>query len=257
MTASEPDASKPSVDAAAFDAPGEAKRLLREGRSAALATLAADGAPFASLVNLALRPDGAPILLMSRLAAHTRHLERDGRLSLLIAEGGDGDPLAHPRLTLVGRADRADEAATRAALRGRFLARHPQSALYADFTDFSFWSVDVASAHLNGGFARAANFGRGALMTPLEGAEALVAAEQGALDHMNADHADALALYAQAFAGRCGDGWTATGIDPDGLDLTRGTEAARVVFARRVANPGELRVLLVEMVKTARDTLSA
>lgn len=235
-----------------YDALAESKRLLRAGRSASLATLGADGAPFVSLVNVATMPDGSPILLMSRLAAHTRHVERDDRVSLLIAEAGEGDPLSHPRLTISGQARRADEAATRAALRTRFLARHPQSALYADFADFSFWRVEVSLAHVNGGFARTGNFNAAAILTSLEGAQALLSAEEGAVAHMNADHPDALALYAAAFAGRDGDGWTAVGIDPEGLDITRGDEAVRIVFPQRVETPAQLRAVLVDLAGRAR-----
>ncbi|WP_395697619.1 HugZ family protein [Methylocella sp.] len=250
MSASPPPPDAP--EAAPYDALGEAKRILREARAASLATLTQDGSPFASLVNFAAAPDGSPILLMSRLAAHTRHLERDPRLSLLLAESGDGDPLAHARLTLAGAARRV-EADERAVLRARFLARHPRSALYADFTDFSFWSVTLKSAHLNGGFARAANFAAAALLTSLEGAQALLAAEPGALAHMNADHADALELYAHVFAGRSGAGWTAVGIDPEGIDLARGDESARVAFPRLARDSGELRAILVELAQAARS----
>ncbi|PNG27077.1 HugZ family protein [Methylocella silvestris] len=238
-----------------YDPLAEAKLLLRAGRAASLATLTADGAPFASLVNIATAPDGAPILLMSRLAAHTRQLERDPRLSLLIVQTGAGDPLAHPRLTISGLATRADDARVRDGLRARFLARHPKSALYADFGDFSFWRVEVALAHLNGGFGRTGNFNAAAILTPLGEADALLASERDALAHMNADHADALTLYAAAFAGKNGADWLATGLDPEGLDLMRGDEAARIVFPRRAQNPGELRAILVERAKVARELL--
>ena len=85
-----------------FDAQAEAKSLLRTARAAALATLAQpSGHPFASLVNVATAPDGSPILLLSRLAAHTRHLDTDPRLSLLLYSAfnmpSGGDPLTHPR----------------------------------------------------------------------------------------------------------------------------------------------------------------
>ncbi|ACK50339.1 pyridoxamine 5'-phosphate oxidase-related FMN-binding [Methylocella silvestris BL2] len=238
-----------------YDPLAEAKLLLRVGRAASLATLTAEGAPFATLVNIATAPDGAPILLMSRLAAHTRQLERDPRLSLLIVQTGEGDPLAHPRLTVSGRAARAEDADARDRLRARFLARHPKSALYADFGDFSFWRVEVALAHLNGGFGRTGNFNAATILTSVGDADALLASEQGALAHMNADHADALALYAAAFTGKSGADWVATGLDPEGLDLMRGDEAARIVFPRRAQTPGELRAVLVELAEVARELL--
>ena len=60
----------------------EAKRLLRQTRAGTLATLAAGGDPFASLVTLATDHDGSPLFLVSQLSHHTRHLDKDGRCSL-------------------------------------------------------------------------------------------------------------------------------------------------------------------------------
>jgi putative heme iron utilization protein len=84
-----------------FDPPALARSLLRRARSGTLATLdAGTGAPFASLVSVATDSDGSPLFLVSTLAAHTGHLAHDPRASLLLAAGGKGDPLAHPRLTV-------------------------------------------------------------------------------------------------------------------------------------------------------------
>jgi hypothetical protein len=236
-----------------YDALAEAKRLLRQIRSGALATLArATGYPFATLVSIATDFDGCPILLTSQLSAHTGNLAADPRASVLLAEGGRGDPLAHPRLTVVGRAFRASEPAERARLKSRFLGRHPKSALYADFGDFSFWRVSIETAHLNGGFGKAADFQGAAVLTAIAGAETLVGAEQGALEHLNEDHADTLQLYATRLAG-AGDGhWHASGLDPEGLDLACGDRTARVTFPRRIEDPVGLRAILVELAALAR-----
>jgi putative heme iron utilization protein len=161
---------RPDAPQAGFDALAEAKRILRSVRAGALGTLAETGHPFASLVNVATDYDGSPLLLLSRLAAHTANLERDPRCSVLLSQGGKGDALAHPRLTLIGRAERN----TAEHVRGRFLRRHPKSELYAGFADFSLWRIEVERAHLNGGFARAADFPGEAVMTRLDGAEALL-----------------------------------------------------------------------------------
>ena len=236
-----------------YDAAGEARRLLRATRAGSLATLGPKGHPFVSLVNVATDHDGAPILLTSQLALHTRHLDADPRASILLAQGGKGDPLAHPRLTVLGRARRA-EGEERARLRRRFLARHPKSALYADFPDFAFWRLDVVGANLNGGFARAADFEAAAILTALDGADALLAAEEGALAHLNGDHAEALRLYATRLAGEPDGAWRAVGLDPEGLDLARGDLSARIAFPRRISGPGELRAVLAELARQARET---
>ena len=109
----------------AFDPIAEAKRLLRATRAGSLATLNGSGDPFATLTTVATDHDGSPLILVSQLSSHTRHLDKDGRCSLLLAETGAGDPLAHPRLTITGIAAKVTEPEARRAVRARFLARHP------------------------------------------------------------------------------------------------------------------------------------
>lgn len=237
-------------DPAPYDALGEAKRLLRTIRSGALATLAGTGDPFASLVAVATMPDGSPILLLSRLSAHTRHLEADRRCSLLLAESGRGDPLAHPRLTVSGVARPAESDSDAAA--ARFLARNPKSKLYAGFPDFGFWIVRIDAAHLNGGFARAASFKGNDILTNIDGCEDLIAGEQNALDHMNADHQDALSVYATRLAKQAAGHWRASGFDPDGIDLLDGDRTARVTFDGLIRTTAELRGQLVALAALGR-----
>ncbi len=249
-----PDRLPENAPAPDFDPKAVARALLRATRAGTLATIDRNtGHPFASLVNVATDSDGAPLILVSRLSTHTANLEADGRAALLLASGGKGDPLAHPRLTVIGsfvqvqREDR-DEA----RLRRRFLARHPKSELYAGFADFSFWRLDAISAHLNGGFARAADLKAADVLTDIAGAENLIEAEAGAIAHMNADHADAARLYATRLL-RAEDGpWRLTGLDPDGLDLAAGDITLRLAFPARVATADQLRAMLVDLVKQAR-----
>jgi putative heme iron utilization protein len=212
------------------------------------------GHPFASLVNVATDIDGSPVILTSRLSTHTANLEADGRTSVLLAETGKGDPLAHPRLTMLGTFARVDrDSAENARVRRRFLARHPKSELYAGFGDFSFWRMTVASAHLNGGFARAADLTSADVLTDLSGADELIAAEEDAVAHMNADHAGAILLYATNLLGADAGPWRISGLDPDGADLTAGDRSARLAFEQRVTTPGALRQVLVALAKDARD----
>ena len=236
-----------------YDGLGEAKRLLRAIKVAALGTIErAGGFPLATLTTIATDHDGSPILLMSQLSAHTKNLDADPRASVLLSQGGKGDPLAHPRVTIVGRAIKQTDPAIRERLKTRFLRRNPKAALYADFGDFAFWRLAVEAAHLNGGFAKAADFPAADILTSLDGADDLIAAEEGALDHMNADHPEALALYATRLAGEPAGRWRATGLDPEGIDLAAGDMTTRVAFPRRVNGPGDLRAILAEMAATAR-----
>jgi putative heme iron utilization protein len=65
---------QPTVE---FDATRLTRSLLRRSRQGALATLmAGSGDPYCSLVNVASHADGSPILLISRLALHTRNIWR-------------------------------------------------------------------------------------------------------------------------------------------------------------------------------------
>ncbi|MGA3302144.1 MAG: pyridoxamine 5'-phosphate oxidase family protein [Methylovirgula sp.] len=228
-----------------FDAVAEAKQLLRATRAAALATLAAPAAsPFASLVNVATAPDGSPLLLLSRLAAHTRHLEADPRLSLLFYSAlnrpSGGDPLSHARLTIVGAATRVEDGAMRSAVRARFLARHPKSSLYADFTDFSFFKVTIEAGHLNGGFGRAANLSADSLLTSIEGASALLADEGSLIAELVKDKPDLANRLAATHDGE-GQEWRLVGFDPEGLDIADGETLIRIPFAHRVTKEDELR----------------
>src|SRR5579872_1725802 len=237
-----------------FDPIPPAKTLLRQTRAGALATIDRNtGHPFASLVNVATDADGAPLILVSRLSTHTANLEADARASLLLAAAGKGDPLAYPRLTLLGsfaRVARDDPQEPR--MRRRFLARHPKAELYASFADFSFWRLAVVSAHLNGGFARAADLKAADVVTDLSGAEELLEAEAGAVTHMNDDHAEAVRLYATKLLGAEDGQWRLTGLDPDGLDLALGDATLRLPFPERIATAAALRKAVVELAAKAR-----
>jgi putative heme iron utilization protein len=231
-----------------------AKSLLRATRTGTLATLDRNsGHPFASRVNVATDVDGAPLILVSRLATHTANLECDGRASLLLAETGKGDALAHPRLTVLGTmAPIAHDSADEPRIRHRFLSRHPKSDLYAGFADFAFWHMDVVSAHLNGGFARAADLNAAEVLTDLTDAQPLIEAEADAIAHMNADHAEVCRLYAVKLLGGTEGEWRCVGIDPEGIELQQGYTALRLAFPQRVTGPGPLRVVLKGLAERAR-----
>lgn len=233
--------------------PRTVRTLLRALDRASLATLLPgepSGWPYASLVLVAVDHDLTPILLLSDMAEHTRAIKADGRVSLLFdGTAGLDQPLTGPRVTVVGRAERtADD-----RMRARFLARHPDSALYAGFKDFGFYRVAVERAHLVGGFGKIRWIGAADLAPPQ--AEGLAGAEAGIVAHMNADHADAVQLYAAKLIGRAGEGWKMTGIDPEGIDLRRGGEVARLPFDEPLRAAAEARKVLVALVGRARALL--
>jgi heme iron utilization protein len=246
-----PETARPPED---FNPIATAKELLRTTRAGALATIDRNtGHPFSSLVNVATDVDGSPLILVSRLSTHTANIEVDPRASVLLASTGKGDPLAHPRLTVIGAfANIARDAADAVRVRRRFLSRHPKSKLYAGFGDFSFWRLHVASAHLNDGFARAADLNAANVITSLEDAREIVEIEESAVEHMNADHPDAVRLYATKLLGEADGAWEVTGVDPDGLDLALGDRVVRMPFAERVTDGLTLRKTLAEWGARAR-----
>ena len=232
-----------------------ARGLMRRARSAALATSLRDedGRPYVSLVTVACDCDGSPLLLLSDLADHTRNLAADPRASLLFeAASRRANPQTGPRVTVLGRIERSDHERHRR----RFLARHPGAALYAGFADFGCYRMTVERAHFVGGFARARWLTGSDIVLDGNTAEATAEAEPGILAHMNADHAEAVGLYANRLLGRRGEGWTMIAVDPEGCDLGRGSVLARLDFPRLAADPASVREILVALAARARTTRS-
>jgi putative heme iron utilization protein len=237
---------QPNAD---FDPKIAVRKLLRESRSGALATLIpGSGAPYCSLVNVASAADGTPLLLISKLALHTKNVAADNRVSLMLDERKEGDPLQGARVTLTGRASvTQDENDKR-----RYLARQPESEMFAGFADFSFYRVDIDSAHLVAGFGRIIDLRPDDILIDLAGADDLIAAEAGAVAHMNEDHADAVRLYATKLLGAPDGDWRCAGFDPEGMELQNGRQALRLPFPQRVTGAGPLRAVLKQLADAAR-----
>ncbi|MCK1477449.1 putative heme iron utilization protein [Bradyrhizobium sp. LB1.3] len=234
-----------------FDPGKLAKSLLRRSRQGALATLmAGSGDPYCSLVNLASHPDGSPILLISGLAVHTRNILADSRVSLMLDERAAGDPLEGARIMLSGHAEQAD--ADKDLLRRRYLAAHPSAEAFVSFKDFSFYRIRPTGTHLVAGFGRIVDLKPGQFLTDLTGAEDLLAAEEGAVAHMNADHRDAMGLYATKLLDAAEGDWRCIGCDPEGIDMQDGQTVLRLDFPERVADGTALRKMLVRLAGEAR-----
>jgi heme iron utilization protein len=233
--------------------PGKlARSLLRRRREGALATLmVGSGDPYCSLVNVASEPGGCPILLISQLALHTRNILADSRVSLMLDERAAGDPLEGARIMLLGRAEEVGAFDLEVARR-RYLNVHPSAEAFVDFKDFSFFRIRPSGTHLVAGFGRIVDLKPEQFLTDISDATALVDAEQGAIEHMNADHREALNLYATKLLGAEAADWRCTGCDPDGMDLQAGAKALRLEFPERVSGPGELRKTLVKLADAAR-----
>jgi heme iron utilization protein len=240
---------QPTAD---FNGSRLARSLLRRSRQGALATLmAGNGDPYCSLVNVASHADGSPILLISRLALHTRNILADNRVSLMLDERAAGDPLEGARIMLAGR---AEEAAGEAAgmLRRRYLNAHPSAEAFVDFKDFSFFRIVPSGAHLVAGFGRIIDLQPAQLLTEIDDASELLEAEQGAVEHMNEDHRETMNLYATKLLGAESADWMCTGCDPDGMDMQAGATVLRLDFPERVTSGMALRKILVRLAGEAR-----
>jgi heme iron utilization protein len=241
------------------DTPHAVRDLVRRLDRAALATVLPTGAngadktgtdawPYASLVLVAVDHDLSPILLLSDLAEHSKAIAADPRVSLLFdGTAGLDQPLTGARVSLLGRAAATDDE----RLKRRFLARHPDAAMYAGFKDFRFYRVSLERAHLVAGFGKIRWLAAHELL-PLAPLADLLQAEAGIVAHMNDDHADAVQLYAGKLLGLPGGNWRMTGIDAEGIDLRQAGQVARLPFDAPLAAADEARQTLVALVARAR-----
>jgi putative heme iron utilization protein len=234
-------AEKPSFSGTAM------RRVLRRARTCSLSTLTrGDGTPYGSLANIATDIRGMPLILVSRLAWHTQNLLADARASVLVGEVPPaGDALMGPRVTVLGRFEPVDDA----DLRRRYLARHPQAGLYADFPDFSFWRLSPSGIHGVAGFGRIETLTPEKVFPPAEEMQAL---ENSAIEHLNHDHGEAIHLYATKILKARPGPWRVMSIDPDGADLGLHEQSLRMEFHSPVFTAGALRRKFAELAYEAR-----
>jgi len=205
------------------------------------------GDPYCSLVNVATAADGSPLLLISKLAVHTKNILADPRVSLMIDERKEGDPLQGGRIMLMGTAAVTDDR----DVRRRYLDRQPEAEMFAGFADFAFYRIALKGAHLVAGFGRIVDLKPEDILTPIDDATELTAAEPDILTHMNQDHADTCRLYATKLLGAADGVWRCVGCDPEGLELQLDRTVLRLPFPQRVRTPGVLRVALKELADQA------
>jgi putative heme iron utilization protein len=234
-----------------------ARTLVYVNRIGSLSTVSRrhPGFPFGSLMPYGLDERGRPIFLISTMAMHTQNLQADARASLLVTHAeGDGDPLGASRVTLIGNVTTIPDPEIPEA-RELYLQRYANSKYWVDFEDFSFYRMDVLEVYYVGGFGvmgwvQAKDYD-GAQPDPLADAAAAI------IEHMNADHKDALVLLAQICAGIQAEEAAMTSVDRLGfqvrLKTLEGLRGARIGFPREAVNANETRKVLVEMVQRARQ----
>jgi heme iron utilization protein len=239
--------------------PSHAERALTQLVSERLGTLATHsvrnpGWPFASVMPYALDETSSPLFLISAMAIHTQNLVADSRTSLLVMQGGaEADPLGSQRVTLLGHARRIEQPGD--DIRARYLDRHPSAKYWIDFDDFSFFRLEITDVYYVGGF------GVMGWVTAQDYAVAepdpLVDSAAGIMEHMNADHGEALRQITQKFAGLEAESAAMVACDRLGFVVraktASGMKGARIQFPEPVMSPADARRVLVEMTRQARE----
>jgi putative heme iron utilization protein len=232
------------------------RTLVYVGRIGSLSTVSRKrpGFPFGSVMPYGLDARGRPIFLISTMAMHTQNLQADPRASLLITQvDATSDALGASRVTLVGNVLNVPEPEI-ADARKLYLDRYANSKYWVDFEDFSFYRLDVVDVYYVGGFGvmgwvQASDYDQAQ-------PDPLADHATGIIEHMNADHKDALVVLSRRFAGIDSQEAAMTSVDRLGfhvrLKTHDGMNGARIAFLREVVNPGEARKVLVEMVQQAR-----
>lgn len=202
------------------------------------------GFPFGSVVPYCLDTQGWPLILISRIAQHTHNLKQDGKCSLLVGERDAEDVQAVGRLTLLAEARQlCDEAAIEAAA-ARYYRYFPESQNYHRAHDFDFWVLEPVRWRYIGGFGAIHWLDQVALANAFAGE-----AEMAMLEHMNADHASAIAHYV-ALAGLPSHAPARlVGIDHEGFHLRIGQGLYWLAFPTSCNSPGEVRQALVQLAR--------
>ena len=243
----------PPAHSARPSAAEQARTIAAATNAATLATLTADGDPWASFVAYGLL-GGTPVLCVSNLAEHGRNLAGDPRSSLsIVAASSEIDPLARSRITLAGEVSRPSRT-EHDAVAAAYLTAVPAARFYLEFSDFTLWALRVRRVRWVGGYGRM-DSATGEQYNAAE-PDPVAPAAAGAIAHLNADHADALATMARAFGGYPDtDTAVCTGIDRYGLDLRvhtpRGVAYARVGFPVRLDSSDQLRSATAELARAA------
>ncbi|MCV9921093.1 DUF2470 domain-containing protein [Pseudomonas sp. BT-42-2] len=198
------------------------------------------GYPFGSVVPYCLDAEGHPLILISRIAQHTHNLQKDPKCSLLVGERDAEDVQAVGRLTVMAEAHKlTDEAAIDAAAE-RYYRYFPEAANYHKAHDFDFWVLQPVRHRYIGGFGAIHWLDQVTLANTFAGK-----AEASMIEHMNSDHANAIAHYVELSDLPRTPAAQLVGIDSEGMHLRIGQAVYWLPFPSTCNTPTQVREALV------------
>jgi len=204
------------------------------------------GYPFGSVVPYCVSNDGLPIILISTIAQHTKNILADPKVSLTVTESDIDDSQTAGRVTYLGDAELMDKDDSDGF--ERYYNFFPQSRDYHLTHDFNFYVIKPVRVRFIKGFGQ---------IYWIEKDDFILAnsfrfdEENQMLNHMNADHLDAIRHYCDL----CTIYYKETqlpemvGIDSEGFNLRSGSRIHRINFLEPVTTAGAVRKALVEMAK--------
>lgn len=225
----------------------EARRFVRAHPHGILATLSKrlDGFPFGSVAPFVTDQSGAPVILISTLAEHTKNILQDNRVSLIVHPCAD-DMQTAGRVTLSGHAVQLPD---KTPLRNRYLRYLPQAAQYFDMHDFQFYRIEITAVRYIGGFGKIHWVEAASYQAP---ANQLAELEDSILEHMNNDHADALTNLCRHVHQQVVASAEMIGIDCDGFDVRTQGRVLRFEFDTPVLDATSARSTLAAVARAAR-----
>jgi len=198
------------------------------------------GFPFGSVVPYCLDEQGRPLILISRIAQHTHNLQKDPKCSLFVGERGAEDVQAVGRLTYLAEAEKLEDAAAIEAAAERYYRYFPDSQNYHKAHDFDFWVLKPVRHRYIGGFGAIHWVDQLTLANPFAGK-----AEVSMVEHMNADHAKAIAHYVELSGLPKTEPAQLVGIDTEGMHLRIGQALYWLPFQTPCNTPTQVREALV------------
>ncbi len=223
-----------------------ARTLMLEEYHGILSTHSLDvpGYPFGSVMPYCLDAEGCPIIQISTIAQHTKNIEANPRVSLIISESNTDDVHTGGRLTWVGDAEKVESE----ELAEHYYRFFPQSRNYNNTHSFDFYRINLVRGRYIGGFGKIF-WVNNALMTknnPFFGS-----AGTSMIEHMNDDHKNALNTYCKKAAIQIPDGVqpVMAGVDSEGIHLLLNRRVVRIGFSEPASSPMEVRQRLVAMAK--------